>query len=88
MEKKTVRKVNELQDDARRVLERLLDQRLASDDRVAVIVLPAARSGADTAWRRLERTLDRMAARARHVPDDEVESAIDEAMEHVRRRKR
>jgi len=92
MEKQAVRKVKELQSDARRVLERLLQQRLAGEDRVAIILLPATCASAEAAgaraWDRLERTLDRMAERAKGASDREVEAAIEEALTQVRPRKR
>lgn len=85
---KNVTQGNELQRDARRVLERLLNGRLAEDDRVAVVVLPAGKTVGDAAWRRLEKTLDRFAARANGAADAEIETAINEAMRSARQRKR
>ncbi len=90
MEHIAVRRAKDLQADARRWLEGLFGRSLHEDEEVTVFVLPphaapAASVRSDAAGR-MDRILDKAADNLKDVPDAEFEAALDEAMEHVRRR--
>ena len=88
MQEMSIRNVSDLAADARGVLEVLLGRRLAEEEQVTVLALPArpAPSGSERqiAAQRLFESLNDMSDRARAVPEDEMEALIDEALEHVR----
>jgi hypothetical protein len=86
-----IHNVRDLGQDARRALEVLLGRRLAEEEQVSVTALAArpAPSGEarKIAAERLFESLSKMSESARAIPDDELESLIDEAMDDVRRRR-
>ncbi len=79
MENIAMRQVKDLEPAAKRWLQKLLGRKLREDEEVTVVVRPARTD-------RLEEVMDRMAEKAKHVPEHELEALIDEAMNHVRRR--
>ncbi len=92
MEHVAVQKVKDIEAAARQWLQRLLGRKLKDEEQVTVMIFPphAAPSGEarEVAWHRLENVLDKAAERMKDVPDEDFESAVDEAMDDVRRRKR
>jgi hypothetical protein len=85
--------VNAIADADRRSLENLLGHALAADQQVCVMVFSAA-TAADAEARRkavenIRRTMEKVDQyqAARGMGGDEVEAAIDEAMDHVRPRR-
>ncbi len=73
-------------------LEILLGRPLQDDEQVSLRVYksheaPLGEARRDAA-RRLEEHLDRMAGKAKDVPQNEIETAIDEALEQVRPKRR
>ena len=86
----TIHNVRDLGQDARRALEALLGRQLAEEEQVSVTALAArpAPSGDERriAAERLLESLKAMSESAQAVPNDELESLIDEAMQDVRRR--
>jgi hypothetical protein len=84
--------VNDIPEPDRRSLENLLGQPLEADQQVCVMVFSAGRL-ADDAIRRaavenIRRTLDKVDRHraARGITDEEVDEAVDEAMQHIRPR--
>jgi len=84
--------VNDIPEPDRRSLEKLLGQPLEADQQVCVMVFSAGKV-ADHATRRaavenIRRTMDKVDRHraACRVTDEEVDSAVDEAMEHIRPR--
>ena len=84
--------VSDIPEPDRRSLENLIGHPLTSDQQVFVMVSSAGKV-ADDATRRaavesIRRTLDKVDRhRAAHrIPDEEVDTAVDEAMSHVRPR--
>ncbi len=69
-------------------IESLLGRPLRDDEQVSVRAFPrheAPRGEARAeAARRLEEHLDKMAAKVKAVPEEEMEAAINEATDHVR----
>ncbi len=87
-----VTQVRELCPDARSAVQRLIGRKLRDEEQVSIRVSsphpapnPKVRRAAAL---RLERVMDRAAEKAKHIPDKELEKLIDEAIGHVRRRKR
>lgn len=85
----------ELSPEKRRAAELLVGQAVADDESLIVnitksnVVQPAPQGAARTeALRRLLDRIDRTAQRAAHVPDAEIEAAIDEAVAYVRQNPR
>jgi hypothetical protein len=91
MDNVAMRKVKDLEPAARRWLQKLLGRKLQEAEEVTVMVSSAQSASPEAvrrkAFARLERIMDKAAQKAAHIPDREVEAAIDEAMAHVRRRK-
>ena len=83
-----IHRANELPSDARRVVERVLGRVLESDEEVSIMAFSPhdAPTGEtrQTLARQLEDRITRTAESVRHVPDDEQEAAIDDALNHVR----
>jgi hypothetical protein len=83
-----IHKANELPSDARRVVERFLGRVLEPDEEVSIMAFsphdaPTGEARQELA-RQLEDRITRTAESVRHVPDDEQEAAIDDALNHVR----
>jgi hypothetical protein len=76
---------------ARSAVENLLGRSLRDDEEVSIMALDphpapsgeARRASAD----RLRGALDLLAHKAQHVANDEVDAAVDEAMNHIRPRR-
>ena len=83
-----IHKANELPSDARRAVERVLGRVLEPDEEVSIMAFSphAAPTGEvrQKLARQLEDRITRTAESVRHVPDDEQEAAIDDALNHVR----
>ena len=86
------REVRDLGADARSILETMLGRKLAEEEQVTVMAFPPRPVPPEDerriAAQRLSETLNAMAECAREIPKDELEALIDEAMEHVRPRRR
>jgi hypothetical protein len=83
-----IHKANELPSDARRAVERALGRALEPDEEVSIMALSPHDAPTGEARQKLARQLEERIARTaesvRHVPDDEQEAAINEALNHVR----
>ena len=86
----SVHRANELGNDARSAVESLLGRKVADEEHVTVMAYPAppAEDEPDrkAAVRDLIEDLDSMAASASHIPDEEMDALIDEAIRHARHR--
>jgi hypothetical protein len=67
-------------------VENLLGRSLQENEAISINVYQPAPTGQarEEASRRLLERIDRTAARAQGVPEDEIEAALDEAVDHVR----
>jgi hypothetical protein len=83
-----IHKANDLPSDARRVVERVLGRVLEPDEEVSIMAFSSHDAPTGEARQKLARQLQdritRTAESVRHVPDDEQEAAIDDALNHVR----
>ena len=83
-----IHKANELPSDARRALERVLGRVLEPDEEVSIMAFSLHGAPTGEARQKLARQLEdrilRTAESVRHVPDNEQEAAIDDALKHVR----
>jgi hypothetical protein len=75
-----IRKVRDLGADARQLFQLLLGRTLHEEEEVAVLVRQPH-------GERLLQILDHMAQKAAHVPEQELDALIDEALNHARQRK-
>jgi hypothetical protein len=86
----SVRRANELGNAARSAVESLLGRKVADEEQVTVMAYPAPPAedepGRKAAVRDLINDLDSMAASASHIPDEEMDALIDEAIRHARHR--
>jgi hypothetical protein len=84
-----VRKVKELDESARRWVENLLGRELNAEEEITVLAFPPhpapSAAAREESIRRLDAVLAKSAANLQDIPDSEFESAVDEAMENVRR---
>jgi hypothetical protein len=87
-----IHKASELPSDARRAVELVLGRVLESDEEVSIMAFSphAAPSGEarQALARQLEDRITRTADSVRDVPDEEQEAAINEALNHVRRKQK
>jgi hypothetical protein len=67
-------------------MENVLGRALREDEAIAINVYRPAPSGEerDEASRRLLSRIDKTAQKAQGVPEEEIDSAIDEAVDHAR----
>jgi hypothetical protein len=85
-----IRKVRDIETSERQVLEHVLGQELKENQQVFIMVLSPGTEPDEAARRRaragLEATFQKTEAYAREhaIADEEIDAAIDEAMEHVR----
>jgi len=88
MQSVSIHKASELRPDVKSAVEQLLGRPIEADEEVSVIATPSQQpaSSADRAViaRKLQRFLEQRAEKVRDVPDEEIDSAIDEAVAHVR----
>jgi hypothetical protein len=86
----SVRRANELGKAARNAVESLLGRKVADEEHVTVMAFPACPAEGEADRKRavedLIGDLDSLAASASHVPDEEMDALIDEAIRHVRHR--
>ena len=86
MRKGVLHPVTELSAETRHAVESLLGRSLQEQEAICVNVYQPAPTGParEEASRRLLERIDRTAARAEGVPEDEREAALEEAVDHVR----
>jgi hypothetical protein len=84
----SIQKAADLTQTVRSAVEQLLGRPIAPDEEISVAALPPQRippsEGRAGVARRLEAFLDRRAAKVSDVPGDEIDTAIDQAIEHAR----
>ena len=89
MQDGALRKVTELPPETRHAVESILGRSLQEDEAVSVNVYKPAPTGAmrEEISRRLLGRIDKTAQKVQGVPEEEIDSAIDEAIDHVRHHK-
>ena len=87
----SVHRAMELGVAARSAVESLLGRKVADEEHVTVMAYPAQTPESEpdrkAAVRELIEDLDSMAASASHIPEEEMDQLIDEAIRHVRHRR-
>ena len=84
-----LRKVRDLPQETRSAVELLLGRHLQEEETISIQAYPTheAPEGLtrEASWNKLLDRIDRTAARAAHVPEEEIDALIDEASAYVRR---
>jgi hypothetical protein len=88
MSNSALRKARDLSPDVRDALEALLGRPLQEEETISIQAYatheaPTGRAR-DEAWHRLIERIDKTAARAKDVPEAELDALIDEAADYVR----
>jgi hypothetical protein len=87
----SIHKASDLPLGLKSALEQLLDRPIGADEEVSIAAVPPQEippSGNRSAVvGKLEALLDRRAAKVRDVSDQEIDAAIDEAVDHVQHRR-
>jgi len=88
MQNVSIQKASELPDAMKSAIERLLGRPILADEEISIAVIPPRQiSPSDSraaVAQKLEALLDRRAAKVGDVSDQELDSALDEALDHVR----
>jgi hypothetical protein len=88
MQNISIQKAGALPHTVRAAVEQLLGRPIAPDEEISVAALPPQHippsEGRAGVARRLEAFLDRRAEKVGDVPNEEIDVAIDEAVEHAR----
>ena len=86
MQNGALRKVKELPPDTRRAMESILGRSLQEDEAISISVYKPAPTGhaREEASRRLLERIDKTAQKVKNVPEEEIDAAIDEAVDYVR----
>lgn len=88
----SIQKASELPQGVKSALEQLLGRAIDADEEVSIAAVPRqqispSHSRAAVA-EKLEAFLNRRAAKVRDVSDEELDAAVDEAVDHVRHSRR
>ena len=88
----SIHKASELPHGAKAAVEQLLGRPIGADEEVSVVAVPPqqispCRDRAAVA-QKLDALLNRRAQKVRDVSDEELDSAVDEAVDHVRHSRR
>lgn len=88
MQNVSIRKAGDLPVEMRLAVERLLGRQVDADEEVSVSAIPpqqvAPREDRAVMAQRLNALLDRRAEKIRNVPGEELDAAIDKAVDDVR----
>ncbi len=92
MQNISIQKASELPEEVKSAVERLLHRPIDPEEEVSVIALPpqeVAPSGNRAAVaRRLEAFLNQRAEKVKDIAEAEIDTAVDEAVNHVRHSRR
>ncbi len=92
MQNVSIQRASDLSGDVKSAIERLLGRPIEPEEEISVVAVPpqqASPSGNRAAVaRKLEAFLDRRAEKVRDIPEEELDSAVDEAVDHVRHSRR
>jgi predicted component of type VI protein secretion system len=88
MQNVSIQKASELPQAFKSAVEQLLGRSIAPDEEISVAATPPQRvppsAGRAAVARNLEALLNRRADKVNGLPEEEIEAAIDEALDHVR----
>jgi hypothetical protein len=92
MQNVSIQKAGELQPDVKSAVEQILGRPIGVDEEVSVIAVPPQQispcgNGAAVA-EKLEAFPNRRAEKVRDVSDEEIDAAVDAAVDHVRHSRR
>jgi hypothetical protein len=88
----SIHKASDLPEGLKSALEQLLDRPIGADEEVSIAAVPPQQvppsENRSALAGRLEALLNRRAAKVRDINDQKIDAAIDEAVDHVRHRRR
>ena len=92
MQNVSVQKASELPQDVKSAVEQLLGRSIGADEEVSVAAVPPQQippsENRAAIARKLEALLNRRAEKTNDVSDEDIDRAIDEAVDHVRHSRR
>jgi hypothetical protein len=88
MQNVAVQKAGEMPAPLRAAVEQLLGRPIGADEEISIVAVPPQQVGPSeskaSVVRQLEGLLNRRAEKVRDLPEDEINSVIDEAVHHAR----
>jgi hypothetical protein len=88
MQTAATHKAADLPPDVRSAVEQILGRPVGADEEVSVVAVPPGRMAASesraSVAQQLENLLNRRAAKVEDASDEEIDAAVDEAVDHVR----
>lgn len=87
MQDVTVRKAGEMPPPLKAAVEQILGRPIAADEEISIVAVPpqqVAPSGRVAIVENLEALLNRRANKVQDIPEDEIDSLVDEAVHHAR----
>lgn len=92
MQNVSIQKASELPKPVKFAVEKLLGRPIDADEEVSIVALPPQQvppsDSRTTVARKLEAFLNRRAEKIKDVSDEEIDAAVDEAVDHVRHSRR
>ena len=84
----SIQKAGQLPESVKSAVERLLGRPIAPEEEISIVAVPPqqvppAEDRAQVA-RKLEALLNRRAEKVKDIPDEAIDAAVDEAVDHVR----
>jgi hypothetical protein len=88
----TVQKAGEMPPPLKAAVEQILGRAIGVDEEISIVAVPpqqvAPSSGKAAIVRKLEALLNRRAEKVRDIPEEEINTLIDEAVQHARHNRR
>lgn len=92
MQNVSIKRASDLPEEMKAAVERLLGRQIQADEEISIAAIPpqhvAPRTDRLAIARRLDLVLNRRAEKVRDVSDEELDTTIDEAVDHVRHSRR
>jgi hypothetical protein len=83
-----VQKAGQMPRPLKAAVEQILGRSLGADEEISIVAVPPQRVGPSegkaAVVTKLEALLDRRAEKVRDIPEDEINSVVDEAVQHAR----
>ena len=92
MQNVSIQKASQLSEGVKSAVEQLLGRRIGPDEEISVVAVPPHEvpptGNRAAVARKLEAFLNRRAEKVKDVPEEEIDSAVEEAVDYVRHSRR